>query len=956
MDEKRIEIEIFKDYYEIYSPFPQDPKEAENKIKREMMKKAGFSDKEIDRFIDIFELQYDGADGFEDNPYTSVSLVKIIDREPPGGGPKPPPEDDEKEPSQKPRQTMLQQYYGDRKAEANRREKFARFKSHIVQKSIQAYDKDGKSKTIQVYTIDDYPEKEEDTDELLLYGYSTRLERLSRAHQGDFAPYEVQYNKMIDHAKAEIRLKYHKIIEENPSQANELKKEAEKIIANLSTDEEARKEGIQALIDKDTDFIETNNYGYNSHQNTQENLRTLGKFGEKSVKAPISVEQSFATKFGLHFMNALIEIRNHTTAPVNQAIGTFVASPIHRLLTGTKRVKSEPVNVDGYFITPMEDMIATSQKNSVGMFKNKFTHRYQARKDYFTQMISREEQERLMSTEKGYGKDSVKRTTPRTLLKLAILPRLMALFHYKEGNIAVLNAGLHDIEIATKERNEKLFWKKDELQTLKYRIKNAKNEIKDLEELLKVVKDPYKQEAIQKGIELRKTQIPIYTGKFIEKSRIEVDSVQTDALSMSQHDKANKSDITKVVKGFKTAGRIAVGAFISRFLYKEVAHQAKTPDTQEYVSGKKEYIPAKTEFVDKTVEKTVLVPGTKLEPGLDKEGVANITLDKIYSQGSGKLYYSVYGGQKGNTLEDNSSFFRGIEFTYNGQSLSGSDGHGFDATALTTVQLSQDINGETSIVNVVQDVLQNAIGKPFTKEEVEQLILDGKVSDIDIWRSNSENGIPLGWLRASEIVPEMIKEGSHEVPTMVEKVVKETVKEAVTTPGYMQTTPGHWVQIPGEEYTYFTSEINPSVVAGLSGLSALEASNWNDLLRYTRSQESIKERATEQLKAMARENKAKNNGKEITIKVEKATINKRRIKSFQRNNKDKIRYYWPISDTMNIHTKKLSEKRKGVTVFEKFMGTKEEDFKSGYDENAIGANNIDSTKNINLEEEDTYDK
>ena len=579
MDNNSTTIVFYKDYmdyYEIYSPFPhQDPKQVEDKIKREMMKKAGYSDDEIDMYSDIFDLQYDGADGFEDNPYTAVSLVKIIDRESPGAGPKsPPPEEKIKEPPQDPRQTMLQQYYGDRKAEANRRKKFARFKSHIIQKPIKTYDKDGNSKTIEVYTIEDYPEKEADTDELLLYGYATRLERLSRAHQGDFSPYEAEYYRRLDDVKTEIYSNYYEKVEKSRSEAEKFKKEHLKELENLSS-EESIKKGIQVLIEKDTEFIETNNYGYNSHQNTQENLRTLGKYGEKSVKAPISVDQSVATKFLLHSMNALIEIRNHTIAPIHQAVGTFVASPIHRLLTGTKRVTSEPVNVNGYYITPMKDMIATSQRNSVGMFKNKITHRYQARKDYFTQKISREEQERLMSTEKGYNINSVKRTSPRTLLKLAVLPRLMAVFNYKQGNAAVLNAGLYDIELATERRNKELSWKRDELLSLRGKIIRSKRILEDLEKIQSINKDndPKKIEEIQKAIDYKRTQIAVYTGKFMERSRVEVDSIQTDALSMSQHDKANKSDIDKTVQVAKTAGRIAIARAISKYLYKTIAQK-----------------------------------------------------------------------------------------------------------------------------------------------------------------------------------------------------------------------------------------------------------------------------------------------------------------------------------------------------------------------------------------------
>ena len=958
MDKDKIEIVVYEDYDEIYAHFSQDPKEAEDKIKRGMMKKIGFSDAQIDSLIDTYILKYDGLKAFEDNPYTPVKLVKVFEKDPPEGDPIPPPvpEDEKKDPAQSPRQIMLQQYYGDKEAEANRRKKFARFKSHIVQKPIKTYDKDGKSTTIQVYTVEDYPEKETDTDELLLSGYATRLERLSRAHQGDFSPYEAEYVRMIDEAKAEIYMKYYEKYYDDPSHAEEFRKETLNAIGNLLSEDVIRK-AIQVLIDRDTDFIETNNYGYNSHQNTQENLRTLGKFGEKSVKAPISVEQSVATKFGLHCMNALIEIRNHTTAPINQAIGTYIASPIHRLFTGTKRVNSQPVNVNGYLITPMKDMIETSQKNSVGMFKNKRTHRYQARKDYFTQFISKEEQERLISTEKGYDKKSVKRTTLRTNIKLAILPRILAVLHYKEGNIAVLNAGLHDIEIATDKRNEELRLKRDSIITLKTRINSRKKEIDELEKVLSVAKDTAMIAQIQQAIEIRKTQVAILTGKFIERSRVEIDSIQTDALSMSQHDKVNKSNVTIGMKIIKAFGRAVAGAYISQNLYREVSHQVKTPDTQKYIPGTTRTIPGKTIYKEETVEKTIQVPETIIEPGLDKEGVANITLDSIYSQGSGKLYYSVYGGQSGRTIEDKTNCFRGIEFTYNGQSFSGSDGHGFDATVLTTVQLTEDINGNTKIVDVVQDVLQNALGKNFTKDEVEQLILEGSISDIDLWRSDLDTGIPLGWLQASEIIPDMIDSGSHEVTRMVDKVVEETVKKAVELPGHIEKTEGHWELYPGQITEYVTEEINPAIAASLTGLCGLEIADWNDLFRFTRSIESIQDRAPQHLEAMASENKekikAKNKAKNNdVIDEDKKNAKKRKIKKpFQKNNKPKLRYFGHISDRMKERTKQLSEKQENVTVFERFFGTKTEDIeKSGYNENAIGTNEQDTTNDIKLEE------
>ena len=44
---------------------------------------------------------------------------------------------------------------------------------------------------------------------------------------------------------------------------------------------------------------------------------------------------------------------------------------------------------------------------------------------------------------------------------------------------------------------------------------------------------------------------------------------------------------------------------------------------------------------------------------------------------------------------------------------------------------------------------------------------------------------------------------------------------------------------------------------------------------------------------------------------------------------------------MTEYSKTESKKRKGVTVFEGFIGTKKDDFTSGYDENLIGVNDTE---------------
>ena len=937
------------DYAEVYAPFPGSKEENDEKIKRGMLTRLGMKKEEIDKVIDSIEVVPDGgADGiFDDGPYTPVKLVKTIYREPPMppfSDHEPETEEPEKDFAREPRQTMLQQFYGDRAAEARRIKTFDRFKSHIAKKTIDTYDEDGTKRKIEVYTIEDYPGKSQDSDELLLDGYQTRLERLSRAHQKDFSPYEREFKRLKTTAIKEIMLKYEEMHKLNPEKAEKFKESAMATVADFNSPEFER-DAIQSLIDQDTEFIETNNYTYNSRQNTAENLKTLGKDGEKSVKAQISDEQSFAQKFGLKAMNTMITIRNHTKVPVNKAIGTWVASPIYRTLMGVKQAKSkEPVNVDGYLITPMEDMLATSQKHSRGMFRNKPSHRYHARKDYFIEEEKRALAQKMQG-ERSEGKEP--RVTVGSLIKLAIVPRVRAITEYKAGNVAILNAGLHDLEEATAERNSQMAHKRHRIINSMKRIASYDKEIEDLNSLLKITKDPIEKEKIEATIKQRELWKGKLEGRLIEAERTEIDSVSTDAVSMSQHDKANKANMTTVVRGFKTAARIAAGTYISKYLYQEVLEKGRTPDTSKWIPPKE---------IEKEVTETV----TKTIPGMDKADVGNITLEDIYDKGSGLLTYDAHGG---NQIVDNTSFFRGLAFEYQGKLFSGSDGKGFDPTVLTDVKLDQVIDKDTTLVSLVQEVLQDKLGKQFTTDQINDLIVSGQISGFDVWRSTSETGIPMGWLNASEIVPNIISSGSH---TITEKVTRTVI----------ETIPGRWEIIPGEEYLYEVMELNPAVLAAESGLAASEIADLNEYLRFTRSQEDIQMRSTRKLIRMAKENeglraqktekeekgneegkKAPKGKKEFDIKgtsksdVPKTEI-KRNIKSFQRSNKGKVRYYAHKSETMRRATEMEAERRKGVTVFEKFMGSKKEDLKSGYDENALGTNKRFETQILKEEGEE----
>lgn len=473
--------------------------------------------------------------------------------------------------------------------------------------------------------------------------------------------------------------------------------------------------------------------------------------------------------------------------------------------------------------------------------------------------------------------------------------------------------------------------KRNKIINLMKRIASYDKEIQDLKSLLEITKEPIEKEKIEVTIKQRELERGKLEGRLVETERTEIDSVSTDAVSMSQHDKANKANMTIVVRGFKTAARVAIGAGISKYLYQEVIKEGKTPDISKWIPP---------EEIEKEVTETI----TRIVPGMDKADVGSITLEKIYNKGSGLLSY--YAKNGGNQIEDKTSYFRGLAFEYQGKLFSGSDGKGFDPTILTDVKIDQAIDKDTTLVSLVQEILQDKLGQQVTIDQVNDLIASGQISGFDIWRSTSETGIPMGWLNASEIVPNIISSGSHTITEEVTKTIIETI-------------PGRWEIIPGEKYMYEVMKLNPAVLAAEFGLAVSEVADLNEFLKYTRSQEDVQMRSTRKLMRMAKENEKlraektneeteeetkeenQKGKKKVGIKgtnkrdVPKTKI-RRKIKSFQRTNKGKVRYYAHNSEAMRNATKMEAERREGVTVFERFMGSKKDDFNSGYDENALG--------------------
>ena len=124
---------------------------------------------------------------------------------------------------------------------------------------------------------------------------------------------------------------------------------------------------------------------------------------------------------------------------------------------------------------------------------------------------------------------------------------------------------------------------------------------------------------------------------------------------------------------------------------------------------------------------------------------------------------------------------------------------------MTNVKIDQVIDKDTTLVSLVQEVLQDKLGKQFTLDQVNDLITSGQISGFNIWRSTSETGVLAGWINASEIVPNIISSGSHIVTEEVTRTVIETI-------------PGRWAIIPGAEYFYEVLKMNPAILAAEFGI------------------------------------------------------------------------------------------------------------------------------------------
>ena len=954
MANKKVEIPLYSDLLESYVLFQSDRNGNEN-FKRRILKGLDYTDEETEKiaedptikFNEALKLRVFGNMGYSkkdamslardnsiqiregdgaidtDTEYGDLSdfvgspfsIVKVVEPKPERVIPrriKRRGSNDEIVPingENKKRQTMLDQFYGNPDAEKDREERFARLKSHIVEKEQKIITKDGQSKTIKIKTIEKYDKREEDTFELNLEGLRTKLERLSRAEQGDLSIYEAQAQKMINDDRLSLIEKYQEIAQNmEPKKANEFYTELEKQMDYLESPA-GRRTLIQYIIDQDTEFVETNNYAYDSHKATQDNLKTLGKDGEKSQKAQISDDQKFLTKLGLRTMNVLISIRNHTFVPVNKAIGTLVVAPIHKKMFKVGRTTEvEKKNVDGYLIEPVDAQLEIAQQKSAGMFKNKPIHRYEARKDYFAKKVRRQILEKMQEKDPAYKNTDVRRVSVGSQIKLAILPRIYAVTKFQEGNKAILNAGLKDIENASEIRQHEIDSKRNDAASEQSRITELDKEIADLQLLLEHPENGKAVRMLKGEIQKRKDEKNIAKAKMKEAKEREVTSVATDAVSLAQHDRANKATITGVVHGAKWAGRIAAAKLVSRYLYKEVVDHYEKEKVGEEVT----HVPEK-----KVTEKVLVQDPARAE-------VQESKLKDLMVSSDGKVHYNIdeaTGKAVGNTISQNGTNIRGIAFQYNGKLYSANDGikiaNSADKGAPT---FGQTFSPEMDTITAVQQALKdNNLGE-FTREQVQEFITNGNLKNFSLWTSYKDSGTPMGWTVPKTPIIKWVEGSKH-----YEEVTK------VVSPAHDVVTPIY------KDVPVMKSVLNPAAVGAEIALGVGGLEQVNNALRFNRSQEDMENRNPATLDAMEKENeqkkkeKSKDKEQETENNVKEEKREKKYIASHRESNKSHVR---------NENYRSDYEGFTGIggrTTFDKFLlkikGQKGKgDFDSSYDE------------------------
>lgn len=688
--------------------------------------------------------------------YRIINLSDIITRvDEPLVMPEPIASEEMEEETKGKNQDMLDKLWGNAAKRREYKDRYERFISHLVER-------DGYS------VIEDYPEKAQDEAFLQLTEFSYRLERLSRAQNGDHSKY-----------LEAIRLY--------------------RCTGNMPKDENGKEYTESSLIDllmrQDEEYIATNNYAYNQHQTTHQNLKTLGKHGEKGAYYPLReiVEENEKTgrkKFNAKAlaldvvsvpMNAFVFLLNHTKKPIYSFVGTAVVAPI-------------------------QDLIFRSKQSAASVYKSLATHRYQARKDIFEQLMDMALVIENIEREKK-GEPPLNPNTFGYALKKAFVPRFQALSRAKEGNIIIASAKAIEIEESAKDHERA----KKQQQTLGIALVTRKKELMDalteLDLVWQTEKDPSKRQHIE------------YIQEQIRKKLKDVDLciqanndqpvpgvVQTDPISLSIHEEANRSNITRVVSGVATAARVGAISYLGPKISKWI---------QEQVGETTIKLP------DKVVEERHVIP-EKVE--VKRSALENLSIGEAYDKSDKVIDYYAHGAGS-QVAAPTRPYFRGVDFVWEGKEYSGVCLDNWGNYQYATMHLGRNPESSDKLFDVLAHVYSETTHQPMTgKDIIDQIVNSSdpetaakKFSEgVRFWidYDGDTSKVAEGWVEAKDMLVDFVTKTSEHV-----EIVKKVIE-------------GDTVMIP---LLQCRKVVDPRILSAVIALSGGEFVDLYDLLRRTRS-------------------------------------------------------------------------------------------------------------------------
>lgn len=520
------------------------------------------------------------------------------------------------------RADMVDKFYGNRQMAKRYAKVIKKFEEQVEFKDFEYVDENG-NKQVGVYrTIASYPGMEEDLEFAQLEELVERLERLSKYEAGDKSVYEDIY----------VRDEEGKIVKLSPEEAREA----------------------------DQEYIGSNNHAYNTLVYTTENLRTLGKYGER---VPYSkFQEGEPVRNILRAVgNAGKFVRNNVTAPINRLIGKAV-SPAYALLTGAK-----------------DDRVA-------GLYANKRTHRYVARREYY------------QSQGQGFFKS-----------------RFNSIFHAKEANQAILNAGAYDIQESLRRKYVEIGQREAMRKKTEFAAKSIAEKIKMIETDMETATSEADKAKFKATLEdLRKAEHQISIDRGLNESAGITQTRQTDAVSEATHDVANKENVTRTITGVKFATRLGfrklIGPKIEDWLLRHTTktEQVVIPPTEEEI---RQALNVQDQRWVPSTYKTVETDVFETRPA-GTSSVSELMSSNTARQVEG--YYSVYGGERRPALYD----LTGNEkitaiFKSTGRGGTGlSDTAGLRAPTLVDGTFPQELLDANGVLrqDVSLDTIINAVG------------------------------------------------------------------------------------------------------------------------------------------------------------------------------------------------------------------------------------------------------